>query len=274
MGAQLYNRYLDLTIAPIGGAPGVRVRDLRVTFEIKKTSTSAPNEATLEVYNLSKQNRTAIDAKGQGVVLKAGYLDVSGTLLVGDVRRVEHARQAPDIITRIEVRDGGQALYGSEFARSYGATSSRVAVVRDLVSTLTGVSLGMVSASGLSGNVGRRLALSGLSRVCLDKVCRAWGVEFSVQDGVAQFLDPTGTRGGGSVAIKLSPTSGLIGSPAKTQRGCTFTSLLRADMLPGSYVIISDTELGDGNYRVQSLVQKGDTHGSGSWLTDGEGLRL
>lgn len=274
MGTQLYGRYVDLTVAPIGGAPGVRVRDLRVAFEAKKTSTSAANEGTVEVYNLSPQSRTAIDRKGQGVVLKAGYQDVNGTLLAGDLRRVEHRREGVDVISRMEVRDGGAGLYGSRFSGSYKAGTSRLAVIRDLVGALSGVDLGLVSATGLRGTTDHRLALHGLARVCLDKVCRAWGVEFSVQDGAAQFLDPTGTRGGGTLAIKLTPQTGLIGSPAKTQSGVRGTCLLRADMLPGSYLVLDSTELCNGSYRVQSLSHAGDTRGAGQWLTTFEAVRL
>ena len=274
MGAQLYGRYLDLTVAPLSGGPGLQVKELRVTFDVTKTATSAPNAATVQIYNLNKANRAAVEKKNQTVVLKAGYEDLYGTILVGTLRRVEHSRSGPDIISKLEVRDAGKALYESEFHRSYSAQTQRLAVVRDLVAALTGVVLGKVDADGLEGAVGRRLALAGLARVQLDKVCRAWGVEWSVQDNTAQFLDPSGVLHGGNLAIKLTPTSGLVGSPARTNRGVKCQSLLRPDMLPGSYLVLADTESCNGNFKAQKVHHAGDSWGSGQWLTDAEAIRL
>jgi len=283
MGAQLFGRYLKLTVAPIGGAPGVLIENsasrsgLRVFFEVKKTRSSAANEAVVEIYNLGEQNRTAIDAVEQGVVLEAGFDDLHGIVLSGTVRRggILHSKESTDLVTRLEVRDGGKGLYGSRFSRSYTAGTSKLSIIRDLVTSLTGVDLGLVAATGLNGTTSQRLALSGLTRVCLDKVCRSWGVEFSVQDGAAQFLDPTQTRGGGALAIKLTPASGLLGSPAKTSTGIRCESLLRADMLPGSYLEIADTRNADGYYKVQSLIHSGDTRAPGLWKTHSiEGVRL
>lgn len=273
MGAILFGRYLDLTIAPIGGAPGVRIKadangnTLRVGFHIKRTATSAANEAEIEVYNLSPQNRTAIDKEEQGVVLEAGFEDVSATLLVGDIRRggIHHRKEGPDFVTRLEVRDGGRGLYGSRFSGSYKAGTPKLVIVQDIVGHLAGVEMGYAGAAGLQGNTSQRVVLAGMARICLDKVCRAWGVEFSVQNGSAQFLDPTQTRGGAALAIKLTPTSGLIGSPAKTNKGCQFDCLLMADMIPGSPVQLADTLLCDGFYRVQSLEYVGDSRAPGAW---------
>ena len=75
--------------------------------------------------------------------------------------------------------------------------------------------------------------------------------------------------------IKLTPSSGLVGSPARTNKGCQFSCLLRADMLPGSYVELADTELCDGYYKVQSMEHSGDSRSPGQWLTGNvEAVRL
>lgn len=273
MGAQLFDRVLDLTVAPLSGGSGLQVKDLRVTFNVVKTSTSEPNTAEIEIYNLSSANRGLIEQKNQAVVLKAGYRDLSGTIVIGHLRRVEHRKEGSDVISKLEVKDGGKDLYEVEFRRSYTKGTSRMSVVRDIIGTMSTVSLGTVAATRLQGNLPSKLALSGLARVCMDKVCRAWGVEWSVQDGVAQFLDPTGTRGGGTLAIKLTTTSGLIGSPAKTQRGCTFQSLLRPDMLPGSYVTL-ESVLVSGAFKVQKVTHAGDKMAPGAWLSNAEAVRL
>lgn len=276
MGAEQYNRYMDLTVAPLSGAAGLAVRgirSLRVEFEVTRTSTSEPNKASIDIHNLSPTSRGFVQDENQAVILKAGYVDRHGIICAGHLKRVEHSRQGASVLTHLEIKDGGKDLYRVRFNRSYKAGVSKVGVIQDLVAALPNVALGTIAASALQGNTPSRLALNGLARVQLDKLARSWGFEWSVQNGTAQFLDPTGAIASTEPITVLSPTTGLIGSPARTQKGCTFECLLDSTMHPGSKVQIQSA-LVNGFFKVQSLTQQGDTHAAAGWINSGEAIRL
>ena len=271
MGVELYNRKVDLTVAQINGSPGLRVKDLRVAFDISKSSTSEPNAATVDVYNLNDQSRAFVETKNQVLILKAGYEDLLSTILIGNVRRVEHEFVPPDIITHMEVRDGGKSLYESEFRRYYPAGSSKLSVVRDILGSMEGIETGVILTTALNGTT-KKLSLSGLSRVVLDRRAKAWGFEWSVQDGTAMVLDRGSTTVPQASAIILNRTSGLLDSPVKTQRGAKFKSLLRPDMPVGGFVIVQSRFL-TARLKVESLRHVGDTKGN-TWNTEAEGRKI
>lgn len=261
MGAQYFDRRAELTVAPVSGGQGLKVSKLRIAFDTKKTSTSAPNAATIRVYNLSPASRALVSTEGQAVILKAGYPGLMSTEVVGLVERVEHVPSPPDIVTTIHVKDGKTDLYGSTFSRSYSSGSSRLQVFRDVLAAMPNIQVGVLTASGLDGNTSGPLSLSGRARVVADKLARAWGFEWSVQDGVVQAMDSTGIRVPLASAWKFSPTSGLLSAPTKTDKGCSFTALL-SPVSVGEPVIIS-SETMSGTFKIESRASKGDTHATG-----------
>jgi len=274
MGAQYFGRRVELTVAPISGGSGLKVTGARISFASKKTSTSAPNKSTISVYNLNSASRALVSTAGQGVILKAGYNDLLSTEVVGRVSRVEHVPAPPDIITKIEVIDGKTDLYGSTFSRSYSSGASKIQVFRDILAAMPNTDVGLLTASGLDGNISGPLALSGRARVVADKLASAWGFEWSVQDGVANALDTTGTRIPLVSAWKFSPTTGLLDVPARTDRGCSFTTFLTPTAVGDPVILKSDAV--SGNFKIESRSSKGDTHGTGpgSWAVHHEAVLL
>jgi len=131
---------------------------------------------------------------------------------------------------------------------------------------------GPLLADALDGNISGKLALAGRARVVLDRLTRAWGAEWSIQDGAVQVLDPTGTRQPAALALVLSPKTGLLESPVKTQRGAKWKSWLMADQLPGAYVTL-ESEFIKGSFKAESIHHTGDTHGQ-PWHTEAEGVKL
>jgi hypothetical protein len=87
---ELFNRRAQTIVAPVDGSEGIDVTGLRTVFRVEKTSTSEPNTATVEVYNLSPFSRNRIESKDQVVTLRAGYVDQAEQVILGVVRRVEH----------------------------------------------------------------------------------------------------------------------------------------------------------------------------------------
>jgi hypothetical protein len=275
MGSQQFGREAKLTVAPIAGGAGIVVTDLRIAFDSQATSTSEPNKATVSIYNLNSASRGLIETEGQGVVLEAGYKGNTWREVVGKVGRVEHVPAGGiDIITKIQVEDGKTDLYGATFSRSYASGTSKAQILRDVLASMTDIEIGALTASGLSGNISGPLALAGRARVVADRLARAWGFEWSIQGGVAHALDSTGTRVSTVLAVKLSPSSGLLDAPTKTDRGCSFSALL-SPAFPGDPVILESETL-SGNFKIESRAARGDTGatGPGSWGINCEAVKL
>jgi len=273
MGAELFNRVYDLTVAPAGGGEGIKiVAPLRITFKVEKTSSSEPNKATIQIYNLNQWSRQRIEEKNQALVLTAGYTEVSARTFVGVVKRVEHKPVPPNVVTELECADGGIDLETAEFRRSYKAGTSRLQVIKDIINAMPNTDTGVLTAAGISGSIPGKLALSGGCRHVLNRLAASWDYEWSVQDGSIQILDDTGTSNPQALADVISPETGLIGSPTKTDRGVKFKSLLRPLVHPGSLVKV-DSSFVSGYYKVESLSLDGDSHGN-SWYTEAEARSL
>ena len=271
MGIEQYGRSYKLTVAPVDGGEGITIKDLRVSFRVEKTSTSEPNKATIQVYNLSSLSRGRIETKTQAVVLDAGWVDLSQRIFAGVISRVEHRKEPPDIITEIECKDG-RDLSAAAFRRSYRKGTSKRRIVNDVIAAMANTSTGPMTASALAGNAGGRVVLSGKSRQVLDRLARSWGFEWSVQDGAIQIIDETSTSKPKTEAIILRKDTGMIGSPAKTNRGCKVKALLQPGLNPGVYVQVVSTFL-SGYFKVESVEHAGDTHG-GDWSSNVEARRI
>lgn len=287
MGVELFDRRAELTVAPVDGGEGIRVYGLRVTFKVSKTSTSEPNTATVSVYNLASASRGRIKAKDQAVILKAGYVDLVEQVCAGVIKRVEHRREGPDVVTELELKDGGQDLLEPEFKRSYTRGTSKLRIVNDILATMPHTSRGRISADGVSGSISGKMSFSTTSKLAMDRIARAWDFEWSIQDGAVQILDPEGTIEPVELAVVLRPDSGLIGSPAKTGQegskksrskkrkerpGAKFKALLFPSIRPGRYVLL-ESEFVSGSFKAQSVEHAGDTHG-GDWATDVEAIQI
>jgi len=117
----------------------------------------------------------------------------------------------------------------------------------------------------------RGLTIKGNAAQALVDICASVGLEFSVQNGAAQFL-PHGQPLAGQ-AYKLSSSSGLIGSPTVDTAGiCSFVSLLIPGLNPGAPVAI-DGEFVQGNFRILSAEYVGDTAGN-EWYVKAEAASL
>ena len=267
-GTVSYDRRSSLVIAPVSGAPGRELTGLRVVFEVKKTSQSHANTASVKVYNLRQDTRNAILVKKAALILKAGYSWSGAELPVvasGVVLRVEHSAASPDVETSVDLRDGGLGLDDSKVRRAYPAGSIVGDVVKAIVATMPDVTLGTLDAEAMTRKFTSKRVLSGSSRVALDGIATAYGFEWSVQDGVLQALDRTNAKGQQYSAAVISAKTGMIGSPTKTDAGCKVDSLLLPFVLPGSFIKV-ESSFCSGYFKALTVEHKGDTHGD-EWKT-------
>lgn len=298
MGSVLqFGRLAELTVAPVDGSAGLAITGLRIVFEVNKTSTSEPNAARIQIYNLAEQTRGVIEQADQAVILKAGYEDLTSQIFAGVVKRLEHRREGTEIVTELECKDGGIDLLVPELRRSYASGTNKRRIIEDIIGAMPNTDRGQLAAAGIAGAISGRMSFSCSCKRALDRLARAWDFEWSIQDGVLNALDSDGTLEPKELALVISPKTGLIGSPTRTGRdklgfkagkakkgkaaanaarkaavGAKFKALMLPTLRPGSYVLL-ESEFLEGAFRVESLTHNGDTHGD-DWTTEVEAKRI
>lgn len=249
------------------------ITDLRVRFDVKKTSRKEPNTAEIKIYNLSPRSRAALQKKGVRIELQAGYAGSLGTIYIGDSRDVEPpTHEGPDVVTTIQCGTSERAYVNARMSESWRAGTLLVDVARKIAGVM-GLDFSAAEAQLLDSDrvfVNGHAAHGRASRE-LDRVLKGDGWEWSVQDGqlrVRRPGEPTLER-----IVELSPETGLIGSPeygSPEKKGgkpiIKIRSLLQSDLRVGGQVVVT-SERQTGTLLVNRLTHTGDTAGN-EWYTD------
>ncbi|GAF75333.1 unnamed protein product, partial [marine sediment metagenome] len=105
----------DLTTQPF--------EDLKVVFNGVRTRTKERDSGSIEIYNLSKSQRDRISEISKSkpeVVLEAGYMETEvEKAMLADIDKPVHERIGTEWRTTLTLSDGGRALRGSRFKKSY-----------------------------------------------------------------------------------------------------------------------------------------------------------
>ena len=272
----LFDRQWAVTIG-LPGQEGSKYVDIRVTFEIEKTSDAAPNKGKVEIYNLSSDSIKKFQ-KGMQLRLDAGYKNLIETLYIGDIVKSYTKRNQQEVVTTFEVGDSERQLINAHYDRSYGAGTSNIDVLQDLAKAL-GVSIGpVIGLTKVVYNSG--VSFSGSVRRALEKMTKGLNLEFSVQNGVLQIIPLTAHNG--DEAIVLSQSTGLTGIPSQGDGFVQFACLLNPKIHPGVPIqIISETPfigasgkpVNSGFFKVRKAKIEGDTHGD-KWGIQGEAVPI
>lgn len=237
------------------------ITKLDVAFRVTKTLKKEPNTCELTIYNLNKEHRdqlAQIEApvvkikasyKGRGSAGTAALAAVdsllgnsnsteAGLIFLGDVRDVSSRFDPPDWVTTLESGDGEKKKRGSRINKSFAKGTSLKTVMGEAAKAL-GVGLGNIDKKALSakllgagGEFLNGVTLSGPASKELDRVIKSAGLEWSVQDGVLQILEPGKPLE--DISVVLSSSTGLIGSPTIGNDGVVrMTALINSDIVPG-----------------------------------------
>ena len=106
-------------------------------------------------------------------------------------------------------------------------------------------------------------AYVGRCRDALDALLTPRGLRWYVLGGEVLFGNDTGTIAAGAFTLSLS--SGLIGSPARTEDGMKAKMVLNADIELGQTITLQSIQL-TGEYKVKTILHQGDTW-DGEWAT-------
>lgn len=275
--AVLFGRNYSVTISPVNGGTQVIVRENRITFDIAKTSASEPNRGTIKIYNLSENTRNLIKDIDYVLTFEAGYKNDIGIILKGSIVDVTHSLQGVDVVTTIDVEDGGKEIRTKRISKSFAEGYSLKKMIKEVSG---GLSLPFKVPEPLlqledSKIIGGE-AFNCQIKTALDRLGKQAGFSWSSQNGEIVFsvdykIDSN------EVAV-LNSSTGLIGSPeriivndanGKELKGWRVRSLMNPKIIPTNQVVIQSKEISRSNFKVDNCKISGDSFG-GEWVVDME----
>lgn len=268
----LFDRKVELLL---GSGEAIRVKDLRVSFNVNKTAAPETNSCQVSVWNLNPDQRAMLERAEGTMVLKAGYALDSGpeVLYIGDIAVVQSERQPPDVVTTISGEDGFQAMSETRVSLSYKEGTGAKQILQDVLKQFnlaTRSTIQAVLAQIPDTQFANGFSATGQAKDVLVKLTSTLSLEWSVQNHEIKVLKKGGSDDAASVA--LSPESGLIGSPERRSEtgdgkmrynGWRVRCLLQPKIEPAGTVILRAKDV-DSSFRVESVAHSGDTHG-GQW---------
>ena len=257
----LFIRTVALTVIPTKGQ-GLTIEGLRITFDVDSSTESTPNPAKISVYNLKKSTRSLLEAKGTRIILEAGYVNQRGIIWQGDVTKVRNKKDGPAMVTEIDGADGDNAYRNSRIERSFPPGTSTRAVIQALADEMGFPVASFDNVPNTS--YARGITLSGLVRKQMDDICAKNDLDWWIQDETIQIvLISKPTKDG---TILISPKTGLIGSPYKTDKGIEFKCMILPKLKPGRAVKIESKDY-NGFYKLLKVKPKGDSTQSDYYST-------
>lgn len=270
--AIIFNRSANLII----GVPGQEGRDfsnLRISFQIEKTSESNANTSRITIFNLNKESRSFVEQENLDAFLSAGYTPPGQESLVealfqGDLKKgkVENKLSGSDWQTTFEVGDGERALVETKFNKGFAKGASLEKMIGEVsksfdkpISTIKGIK-DKIFKNGVT--------LSGGAKDIMDQLTNEAGVEWSIQDD--EIIVLPSKEDDGEESFLISRKTGLIGSPIKREKGIEFIAALNPKLRPGKRVRI-ESKFISGDFRIRKVLHDGDTH-EGSWQTKVEAI--
>lgn len=241
----------------------------RIAFNIEKsTDGKSANKSKVSVYNLSEDSRSFIEKNIDSLMkLEAGYSGNYSVLYLGDVKKVEHSRSGPDVITTIESGEGEKKLIESHIEISLGPDAKVNQVVNAAISSL-GIDRGVIKSIPQTAYK-NGFTFSGKVSDLLDRIAKKEGLEWSVQTNALQIF-PAG-QDTGETAVLLNERTGLLGVPNKTEKGFVAKSLLNPDIVPGRQVQVESKFLtGTAVFIAEKVTHVGDVD-EGDYVTTVEG---
>lgn len=254
----------------------INIEGLRVSFDIQKNLSYAPNLGIIKIWNLSPEHRNIIKDFGDQVTLFTGYERGSGysILFTGDTTSVAHFFDLPDVVTILECGDGDRFVNNIRQSLSFAPGTPVSTVIKQISQAL---GLNLTQFTEIPDTV-YPLGFEScyLLKEALTKACESSNLQWSVQNGELQIIPISGNLNQSPYLIDAD--SGMIGIPQRFtwkrqdtfEQGNTYgppvgwkvSTLLTSRLLPGSPVIIKSDYLGINQLCiVQTIRHTGDTFG-------------
>lgn len=268
-----FGRVVELTVQEIQDQ-GVDLSQLRIKFDLLKTSQVEPNEAEITVYNLTKATYDKISKVDNLVILKAGYEDEGGakTVFIGNITNGQYIREGVETRMVLTCFDGHKDFRTIPVSLSYKKGTAVTTILNDILSRIP-IAVArqtIIPPSTYSSGY----SFIGRAFDALTEVLNRVGLTYSIQNNEIYILQHSETVD--PRATKVTPQSGLIETPVSLtttngnntepidKKRFAARTLLNPSLLPNSLVDIT-SKTANGFFKVQTIRQIGD-----SWEGDFE----
>lgn len=234
------------------------IKNLRISFDVKKTRTREQNKSEIKVYNLSETSRAKIKDEGTTVELYAGYsYEDVGLIFKGDVREIVHKREGADIVTMLTAGDGDNALTNSTVNVTVKSGGDLKSYIKILVSKLDGIKVGkIVGLDGLKGNK-TATTFTGTVRDELDRLALKYDFEYTIENHTINIVRNKSNTGLSEI---ISASTGMIDTPMAKEKGMVEVKTMLNNNLKCNDLFRLESEFLKRDYRIEELTFSGDTH--------------
>lgn len=257
---QQFGRAIQLIIG--SDTESIVIEDLTIGFDLTKTITSEPNEASIYVINLNQSTRNLItDKKYNRILLNAGYGDDMRTLFIGYIDEVENKKEAVDITTIMTCSDGSVDYRESRTAITVSKGQTDQEIVKQTLKNMPNTTNG-IQEFKTERKLPRGKTMVGNSRDVLKVVANNQDANWSIQDGKLLLLPKTSALANNE-GFLISEETGMIGSPQKTSDGlevrCFLNNVMRVGQLCRVVSIIKEYT---GDFKITKIQMKGSNKGN------------
>ena len=292
-----FDRQYALTVGDYKNGNGLKFTDHHITFDVSKSSSNrdSGNSASIEIYNLSKDELKTFETEYLYCALEVGYkgkYQEAGIplaqLFSGEVVQMMTRKSGTDIVTQLILGSGYTDLNFSSLSTTVPAGKTVKDVINEVIKGMPGVSRGIFNGTNLNNPVVFGYPLTGSSRQMLDEITEANDLEYHVDNGILYVNDKKGALNTKAQATVLNQATGLIDTPyfivgGRTHRGRNkdsdskkkqfirqgiyFSCLLNPEIAPGRIVKLESDDV-SGYFKIDSARYSGSYHG-GDWRIDG-----
>lgn len=250
-----------------GGLPIVVTMPFTIQFWINRVALSDLNTMSLDIYNLSPENRSRIyqDAwnwkldpnvavSGESVrtvTIELGYENLY-QVFTGHITQASSARDGVDIVTRIEAQSGRYDIQASQTFKTLDSGQSIASILEYLAGQFTGLKLGAIG--DFSGTMQRPVVLNGSTWELLKTYSEN---NVYIDNDKIYILKPNEVVG--SQVYVIDDSTGLLETPRRTGGTLIVTTLLEAGVEMFSEVKLTSTinPLYNGQYQVIGVRHEG-----------------
>jgi hypothetical protein len=262
------NRVASVRLVNLINSQEITVRNLRVEFDISKTTKAGDNSGKVKIYNLSQASRTLAQARTKEgdpqtqVILNVGYQDEQEKLLFSGTGEVRNTFAGAEWLTTIEVNDGLDKIQGIPYEKKFPAGTSIQSVIQDLLGT---ASIPELIKGTITGQLPKARTFSGDPLKNIQDLQSTYGFKFDIQNGQA-ITTAEEVSVNNQYKTRLDPSTGLIGTPTVKGNLVVCEALLNPDLAPNSFVELASQNIDlTGNYIIEKATYKGDTWGGSNW---------
>lgn len=259
---------------------GTKDDHLRIRFNITHYIGGVVSQASIDIFNLSKQSEGIASSDFAKVSLQAGYRGNIGLIFSGQSINYEFRREGPDSFVRLYATSGIQDFTGKMVKpKSYAKNISMLEVLKYVVETLDYPYVIQDEDKLPIAPTGYQVSGTVIQEI--KRITLAYGLEYYCENGkliIKSSESPVRKK-----VIQISELdNGLIGTPILNTAGIEFDLHLNPGIrlntrvnlkakaariqFSGAYTATNKDLISRGEHLVKKITFNGDTH-ENSWIT-------